>query len=318
MNLLEVKNLSTYYFLPEGIVKAVEDVDFSIAKNEIMGLAGESGCGKTTVALSILRLIPSPGKIISGEVLFNGKNILKMRDEDFRREMRWKKLSIIFQKAMQSLNPVFRIRDQIVEAIKTCEVEISESEARSRTEQLLELVGIPPSHATSYPHEFSGGMRQRVMIAMALACNPEFVIADEPTTGLDVVVQAQILNLIRELQKKLKLSMMLISHDLSVIAQICNTCAIMYAGRLVEYSDVYSIFRDPRHPYTRGLLGAFPDIKAEKARISRIPGSPPTLLDPPTGCRFHPRCQWMKDVCKKKTPALVPVKKNHLVACHLI
>jgi peptide/nickel transport system ATP-binding protein len=318
MNFLEVKNLSTYYFLPTGTVKAVEDVSFSMAKGEIMGLAGESGCGKTTVALSILRLIPFPGKIVSGEVLFEGKNILEMSEEDFRREMRWKKLSLIFQRAMQSLNPVFRIGDQIVEAIKTCEADTSDSEARSRAEHLLELVGIHPSRATNYPHEFSGGMRERAMIAMALACNPEFVIADEPTTGLDVIVQAQILQLIRELQQKLKLSMMLISHDLSVIAEVCNTCAIMYAGKLIEYSDIYSIFKNPLHPYTKGLLGAFPDIKAEKTRLAHIPGSPPTLLDPPTGCRFHPRCQYAKEICKEKSPTLVSISGNHLVACHLI
>lgn len=318
MNLLEVKDLSTHYFLPTGTVKAVEEVNFSIAKGEIMGLAGESGCGKTTVALSVLRLIPFPGKIVSGEVLFKGKNILKMEQEDFRREMRWKKMSLIFQRAMQSLNPVFKIGDQISEAIKTCEVKTSNSEARIRAEELLELVGIQPSRATNYPHEFSGGMRERAMIAIALACNPEFVIADEPTTGLDVIVQAQILKLIRELQQKLMLSMILISHDLSVIAEVCNSCAIMYGGKLIEYSDIFTIFKNPLHPYTKGLLGAFPDIKAEKTRLTHIPGKPPTLIFPPSGCRFHPRCQHMKEICKEKAPALVSVSDNHVVACHLV
>ncbi len=318
MNFLEVKDLSTHYFLPTGTVKAVEDVNFSVAKGEIMGLAGESGCGKTTVALSVLRLIPFPGKIVSGEVLFRGKDILKMKEEGFRKELRWKKMSLIFQRAMQSLNPVFKIGDQIVEAIKTCEAKTSNSEARSRTEELLELVGIQASRATNYPHEFSGGMRERAMIAIALACNPEFVIADEPTTGLDVIVQAQILGLIRELQQKLMLSMILISHDLSVIAEVCNSCAIMYAGKLVEYSDIFSIFRNPLHPYTKGLLSAFPDIKAERTRLAHIPGKPPTLISPPSGCRFHPRCQYVKKICKEETPTSVLVDDNHVVACHLV
>jgi len=314
---LQVEHLTTNYKTLRGWVKACEDVTFEVEKGEAMGLVGESGCGKTTVALSLLKLLPSAGRIRKGQILFNGNDLVKMNDSQIRK-IRWKGIAIVFQGAMNALNPVFKISDQITEAIKIHEPHVSRTAAKERVESLLEMVGIDRSRADNYPHEFSGGMRQRALIAMALAANPEVLVADEPGTALDVVVQAQILKLLRELKDKLNLSMVFISHDLSIVAETCEKLAIMYAGQVVEYGDTKSVFSKPLHPYTQGLLGAFPSIKGERKKLISIPGQPPDLLSPPTGCRFNPRCPYVMDVCKSVEPKVLPVDNpNHLARCHL-
>ena len=317
MPVLQVEHLTTNYKTLRGWVKACEDVNFQVEKGEAMGLVGESGCGKTTVALSLLKLLPSAGRIRKGRILFNGNDLVKMSDSQIRK-IRWKGIAIVFQGAMNALNPVFKISDQITEAIKIHEPSVGRTAARGRVESLLEMVGIDSGRADNYPHEFSGGMRQRALIAMALAANPEVLVADEPGTALDVVVQAQILKLLRELKDKLNLSMVFISHDLSIVAETCDKLAIMYAGQVIEYGDTKSIFAKPLHPYTQGLLGAFPSIKGERKKLVSIPGQPPDLLDPPSGCRFNPRCPYVMDICKSVDPKLLPVDEtNHLAHCHL-
>jgi len=318
MPMLDVQDLTTYYSTQRGFVKAVEGVSLQVDKGEALGLAGESGCGKTTVALSIMRILPTGGKIMGGKILFNDKDIVTLNEKQMSK-VRWKDMSIVFQGAMNALNPLFRLGDQISEAILTHEAKVSKYKAMKRTKKLLELVGLEPKRAKDYPHELSGGMRQRGLIAMALACNPQLLIADEPGTALDVIVQAQVLSLMEELKKKLNLAMMLITHDLSIIADTCERVAIMYAGKIVEHGHVADIFKEPLHPYTQGLIGAFPSIKGARKRISSIPGLPPDLLNPPSGCRFHPRCAYTKDVCKTDDPALIEESEgNHFVACHLV
>jgi peptide/nickel transport system ATP-binding protein len=316
--LLEVQNLKTYYYTLRGYVKAVDGASLKVEKGEAMGLAGESGCGKTTIALSLLRILPPGGKIIDGKIIFENEDLLKKSEKEIQDEIRWKKISLIFQGAMNALNPVYKIGDQIVEAILTHDKSVTKREAIDRAKKLFELVGLDPSRISNYPHEFSGGMRQRAMIAMALACNPKLLIADEPGTALDVIIQAQILKLLRELKNKLNLSMILITHDLSIIADTCQSCAIMYGGKIVEYGDIVTLFKKPMHPYTIGLISAFPNVKSEKIRMQSIPGTPPDLLNPPEGCRFHPRCQYAMEVCRKNEPALLECDHGHLVACHLV
>jgi peptide/nickel transport system ATP-binding protein len=316
-SVLDVQNLKTYYTTQRGPVKAVDDISFQVRKGEALGLAGESGCGKTTAALSILRILPSNGEIVGGKMLFRKTDLVSLKEEQMRR-VRWKGISIVFQGAMNALNPLFKVGDQIVEAIMTNEPGIKQKEAYERTGKLLELVGIQPTRARDYPHEFSGGMRQRALIAMSLACNPDLLIADEPGTALDVIVQAQVLTLMSELKAKLNLSMILITHDLSIIAELCERAAIMYAGKIVEQGDVTRIFKEPLHPYTQGLAGAFPSIKEARRRMISIHGSPPDLLEPPSGCRFHPRCSKAMKVCKEKEPNTARIgKEGHCVACHL-
>ena len=317
MALLEVKNLKTYFKIKRGYVKAVDDISFQVEKGKAMGLAGESGCGKTTTALSILKILPPNGEIRGGKILFSGINLVEIPEEKMRKDIRWKGISIVFQGAMNALNPVYKVGDQIVEAIRLHE-NVTKEEATTRAKKLLELVGIEPSRFDNYPHEFSGGMKQRALIAMALSCNPSLVIADEPGTALDVVVQAQILKLLRELKDKLNLSMILITHDLSIIAEVCEKTTIMYAGKIVEHGSSVNIFKRPLHPYTSGLIAAFPNIKGPRTRVTSIPGIPPDLLHPPSGCRFHPRCKYAMDICKKKEPIEVEVEKDHYVSCHLI
>jgi len=317
MAVLEVNDLKTYYTILRGQVKAVDGVNFEVEKGEALGLAGESGCGKTTIAISILRILPSGGKIVGGNIFFDGRDIVKLEETEMKENVRWKGISIVFQGAMNALNPVYKVGDQIVEAIVTHEPDTEKREATERVGKLLELVGMDPSRANNYPHEFSGGMRQRAMIAMALACNPKLLIADEPGTALDVIVQAQVLKLLRELKERLDIAMILISHDLSIIAETCEKVVIMYAGKGVEYASSLKIYGKPLHPYTQGLIGAFPKITAPKSRMISIPGSPPDLLNPPSGCRFHPRCEYAMDICRKKEPALLSTEKDHYVACHL-
>src|SRR5690554_785982 len=317
MELLAVKNLKMYYKTLRGEVKAVDDVSFRLEQGRALGLAGESGCGKSSMAVTLLRLLPSNGRITGGAVRFDGVDTLAMTEEEFRKEIRWKKIAIIFQGAMNALNPVLRIGDQITEAIINAGA-IPKPEAVARTKELLAMVGIEPGRYGEYPHEFSGGMKQRVVIAMALACRPALVIADEPTTALDVMVQAQVLTAMEKLRKKFNLSMILISHDLSVIAQSCDDIAVMYAGKIVEYGEAVEIYKNPCHPYTRGLLGAFPDITAERSPVKTIPGYAPNLLEPPAGCRFHPRCPLAVEECRRLEPALKTVRpgNNRVAACH--
>lgn len=317
MALLKVENLKMYYKTLRGYVKAVDDVTFDVGKKEALGLAGESGCGKTSAALAILKLLPWNGKIVGGSIKLDGIDLVKMSDRKLRKEIRWKKISMIFQGAMNALHPIYHIGQQITEAILTHE-NVSKSEALERASELLELVGIEAEKINRYPHELSGGMKQRVVTAMALACNPLLVIADEPTTALDVIVQAQVLQVMKELQKKLDLSWILITHDLSLIAETCHKAAIMYAGKIVEYADVGTIFKAPLHPYTKKLINAFPSIIGHRRELSSISGFPPDLLSPPPGCRFHPRCDEAKEICKMEEPLLKEGQNNgHYTACHL-
>lgn len=313
--LIEVRDLATYYFTSKVTVNAVDGVDLEVGKGEMLGVVGESGSGKTTLALSILKLIEPPGRIVRGQILLNGEDIIP-KSEDRMRHIRWKRISLIPQSAMNALNPVFRIGDQIAEPIMEHE-QASKREARQRARRLLELVGIDPEREDSYPHELSGGMKQRAVIAMALACGPEIVVADEPTTGLDVMVQAQILGLLKDLQRKLGLSMIFISHDLPIVTEICDKIAVTYAGKVAEYSDTQSLFERPLHPYSKGLMEAFPSVKGPRRKVGSIPGSVPDLTNPPTGCRFHPRCPYAFELCVKVEPKLERVLSRRFSACHL-
>lgn len=316
MSLLTVENLKMHYTTMEGTVKAVDGVSFGVEKGKALGIAGESGCGKSSVAFTIMRLLPYNGRIIDGKIELKGSDILSMDAEEFRKKVRWKSISIVPQAAMNSLNPVFKVGDQIAEAILFHE-DVSDQEAQERTLGLLKKVGIDPSRADHYPHEFSGGMKQRAMIAMALACNPDLIIADEPTTALDVITQAQVIKVLKNLQEELDLSLILISHDLSVVGETCDKVAIMYAGKIAEYASMKEIFKSPKHPYTQGLLGSFPSIVRTKERLQSIPGNPPDLIDPPPACRFNPRCRYAKKICTVEEPALLENSKGHLVACHM-
>ncbi|MGD8506174.1 MAG: ABC transporter ATP-binding protein [Candidatus Bathyarchaeota archaeon] len=317
MALLDVENLRMYYEILRGQVKAVDNVTFHVEKKESLGLAGESGCGKTSAALSILKLLPWNGKIVDGSIRLGGEDITQMKDSEFRNKIRWKKVSMIFQGAMNALHPTYTVGHQITEAILKHEA-INKKEAMERATKLIELVGMESERVKRYPHELSGGMKQRAVTAMALACNPDLVIADEPTTALDVIVQAQVLKVMKELRSRLDISMIVISHDLSLISEICNKSAIMYAGKIAEYGDVVHIYKEPLHPYTEKLITAFPSVIGPKTELSSIPGFPPDLLRPPPGCRFHPRCAYAMEICRRKEPPLVEVEsKDHFVACHL-
>lgn len=313
---MDIQNLTTYFTTRGGTVKAVDGVSLQIDREDALGLAGESGCGKTTTALTVMRLLPSNAKVLSGKIFLNDIDLLEMDEETLRKEVRMKQLSMVFQGAMNALNPVFRVGDQIRQAILTHE-DVAREPAWERVQELFSLVGLDPDRASDYPHEFSGGMKQRAIIAMSLACNPDLVIADEPVTALDVIVQAQILELIRNLREKLGLSMIMITHDLSVIADTCNKAAIMYAGKIVESADSVTIFKQPEHPYTQGLIANFPSISGEKKDFEPISGSPPNLISPPTGCRFHPRCPYVEEKCREEEPEIVETKRGHVVACHL-
>ncbi|WP_045519383.1 ABC transporter ATP-binding protein [Neobacillus niacini] len=312
---LSVENLSTFFKTDKGIAKAVENVSFSVDEGEMLGLIGESGCGKTTVAQSILRLIEYPGKVVAGSVYLNGKNLLKATDSDLT-GLRWREISVIPQSAMNALNPVYTVGDQIIEAILLHD-NVNKKEAVERTKKLLELVGIDGERWKSYPHEFSGGMKQRVAIAMALACNPKLVISDESTTGLDVLTQAQVISLIKNLQKKMNLSVILISHDLPMVTSICDRIAIMYAGNLVEWASTEEILKNAEHPYSKALLNATPDLSNPEREVTSIPGSVPNLVNIPTCCRFHTRCPYAFDRCRQETPEFKEIKPGHYVACFL-
>jgi peptide/nickel transport system ATP-binding protein len=317
MALLDVEDLRMYYRTSEGWVRAVDGLNFKIDRGRALGIVGESGCGKTSIAITLMRILPRNAKIFGGKMTFDGKDLVHMDEDRLRKDVRWKGMSLIFQGAMNALNPVTKIEDQIVEAIRIHEPKVTKTEAKERIGKLFELVGIDPSRASNYPHEFSGGMKQRACIAMALACNPKMLISDEPSTALDVIIAAQILRLLRELKEKLNLAMIVISHDLSIVTETCDDAAIVYAGSVVEYGEINAIFKEPLHPYTQGLLSAFPSIKAQKTRLISIPGSPPDLTNPPRGCRFNPRCKYAMDICRKTRPALTEISKGHLAACYL-
>jgi len=316
--LLEIKRLSVQFFTHQGVVRALEEVDLTIEPGEIMGLVGETGCGKSVMARSILRLIAQPpGKISSGEILFKGEDILKLRPRRLR-EIRGNDISMIFQEPMSSLNPVFTVGNQMEEVI-VLHQGVDRKRARGTAVEMLQQVNMPdPEQVLSkYPHELSGGMRQRVMIAMELSCRPDLLIADEPTTALDVTVQAQVLTILVDLVRGLGTSVLFISHDLGVIAQLCDRVSVMYAGRIVETAPVTKLFAAPRHPYTRGLLQAIPPLDGERELLQVIPGIVPRLVDPPEGCRFHPRCAERFGPCDTIVPRLGEVDTGHRVACHL-
>jgi len=321
--LLKVQGLKTYFFLERGVVKAVDGVDFEIKKGEIFGVVGETGCGKSVTSLSILRLIPSPpGKIVEGEVIFEGENLLEKSKEEMRK-IRGNKISMIFQDPHTSLDPVFTVGYQIAESIELHQVIeqhlISAEEVPKKVIEMLKLVKIPdPEHrVVEYPHMFSGGMKQRTMIAMMLSCNPSLLIADEPTTAVDVTIQAQILDLMRELRQKLGMSILIITHNLGVIAEMCDRVAVMYAGNIVEQADLKTLFKSPKHPYTHALLEAVPKVGTKKGELASIPGMVPSLITPPPGCKFHPRCPHAMDICRKKFPQMVEIGKGQLARCFL-
>jgi len=314
---LKIDDLRTYFFLAEGVVKAVDRVSLKINEQEALGLVGESGCGKSTVAHSILRLIRDPGRIVGGKIFFEGVDLLRKSEAEMRK-IRGGKIAMVFQNPTSSLNPVFRIGSQIAEAIKLHQ-KVQKSEVNKKVEEILAKVGIPsPSERMKdYPHEFSGGMCQRAMIAMALSCNPKLLIADEPTTNLDVTIQAQILDLMRILRKEFNASILLIGHDFGVISEICDRIVVMYSGKVVESADLGTIFKDAKHPYTKALLESIPRLNIETERLRVIPGDVPELIKPPPGCRFHPRCEQAMEACSKKEPALIEIEQGHEVACLL-
>ncbi len=315
--LLDVKNLKTQFFTDDGVVKAVDDVSFDIHKGEVLGLCGESGCGKTISSLSILRLVPDPpGKIISGEIIFQGENLLE-KTEDQMRQIRGNEISMIFQDPMTSLNPVFTVQNQILENIKLHQ-DVTDEEALEKGIEVLELVGIPEAskRIKDYPHLFSGGMRQRVMIAMALSCNPSLLIADEPTTALDVTIQAQVLDLMRDLREDLNMAILYITHNLGVIAEMADRIAVMYAGNIVEFADCTTVFKNPHHPYTKALLTSIPRMDKKMDRLGVIKGTVPNLITPPSGCRFHPRCPIATEKCSKEVPPYVETEAGHFSLCH--
>ncbi|MBR4195688.1 MAG: ABC transporter ATP-binding protein [Synergistaceae bacterium] len=312
--MLDIKNLTIHYSTEGGVVHAVEGLNLTLGRGESLGFVGETGAGKTTTALGIMRLIPNPpGKIMSGEIIFNGENLLTKSESEMRK-IRGEKIAMIFQDPMTSLNPVMTVDKQIAEMI-SLHKNVSHSEALKLAGDMLELVGIRRERMHDYPHQFSGGMKQRVVIAIALACDPELLIADEPTTALDVTIQAQVLELMKELKQKFSASMILITHDLGIVADICDKVAIMYAGRVVEYADKRSLYTNPIHPYTRGLFRSVPDIDEDVDELPVIPGLMPDPVNLPPGCAFHPRCSMATEECAKVRPDMQEAEPGHFAAC---
>jgi len=319
--LLEVQNLKTYFYTEDGVVKAVDGVDFTVGRGEVLGLVGESGCGKSVTSLSIMRLIGIPGKVVEGTIMFEGRNLLELSESEMV-HMRGNRISMIFQQPQSSLNPVFKIGDQVAEVLQIHQ-NMGKEESWNKAVDLLRLVGIPDteSKAHSFPHEVSGGQAQRVMIAMALALNPQLLIADEPTTALDVTIQAQILDLLRDLRTRMDTAVILITHDLGVISEMADRVAVMYAGRIVEQTDIRTLFAHPVHPYTQGLMASIPVLGTVKETLDVIPGSVPNLVNLPPGCQFAPRCrsrmEYQLTICTQVEPQLLPVDPEHLCRCWL-
>ena len=314
--LLDVKNLTIHYITEDGVVRAVNELNLYLDRGETLGLVGETGAGKTTTALGLLKLVPNPpGKIISGEIFLDGENLVKATEERMQK-IRGNKISMIFQDPMTSLNPVIPVRDQIAEVVLLHE-KVTAAEAITKAEEMLLKVGIQRERAKEFPHQFSGGMRQRVVIAIALACNPELLIADEPTTALDVTIQAQVMQLMRNLKTQYNTAMIMITHDLGVVADICDKVAIMYAGNIVEYTDKNQLYKNPKHPYTIGLFNSLPDIQKDEESLSPIKGLMPDPTNLPTGCPFHPRCDKAMPECSKVEPKNVEVSADHIVKCLL-
>jgi len=313
-NVLEVNDLTMHYRTRKGPVFAVDNVTFSVGRGESVGLVGESGCGKTSIAISLLKLLPENADIIGGEILLNGTDIVPLTEGEIR-EFRWRRISMVFQAAMNSLNPVYTVEEQIIEAMQQHMKHLSDEEMREKVDRLFELVGLDPEFKDQYPHQYSGGMRQRAVIAMALSCDPDLIIADEPTTALDVIVQDQLLKRIREIQEQLNMAMIYISHDVAVIAEVSDRVGVMYAGRMAEMASAETIFHYPIHPYTMGLMSAFPSIVGEKTELVMLPGEPPDLLNPPPGCRFHPRCPYVTEICRKEVPEFKDYGGGHYAAC---
>ena len=320
-NILEIRGLKTYFFTEAGVVRAVDGVDLVVKRGEVLGIVGESGCGKSVTSLSVMRLVGQPGIVVDGEIIFDDEDLLKL-SESAMQDIRGNRISMIFQQPQSSLNPVFRVGDQITEVLLIHQ-EMNKGEAERRAIELLATVGIPEpeSRAQAYPHELSGGMAQRVMIAMALACVPQLLIADEPTTALDVTIQAQILDLMRNLRSQMAASIILITHDLGVVAEMCDRVNVMYAGRIVEEASVTELFRNPKHPYTDALIGSTPVLGQADKELVTIPGSVPNLIDLPPGCKFAPRCKARVendlDICTQEEPELKQVAPNHFVRCWL-
>ena len=315
--ILQVTNLKTYFHTEDGVVKAVDGVDLVVYPGEVVGLVGESGCGKSVTSLSIMRLVSKPGKIETGEILFDGSDLLKLSETEMN-HVRGNRISMIFQQPQTALNPVLKVGDQIGEVLNIHQ-DFGKEAGYKRAVELLKMVGIPDAErrVDAYPHEFSGGMAQRVMIAMALACLPELLIADEPTTALDVTIQAQILDLMRDLNKKMDTAIILITHDLGVIADMVSRVAVMYAGKIMEHTSINDLFAEPLHPYTQGLIGSIPILGRKKRRLDVIPGVVPNLIDLPPGCPFASRCSQKLEICEKEMPELIVLKPGHEVRCWL-
>lgn len=312
--ILEIKDLTIHYVTDDEVVRAVNDISITLEEGESLGLVGETGAGKTTTAMGILGLVPNPpGKIIGGEVIYKGKNLLKLSEAEMRK-IRGHEISMIFQDPMTALNPVLTVGDQIMEVIRLHQ-KVSKAEAMKRAMEMMEMVGIEGGRCNEYPHQFSGGMKQRIVIAIALACNPSLLIADEPTTALDVTIQAQVLDLIDNLKKKFNTSLLLITHDLGVVAEVCDKVAIVYAGRIVEYGNLESIYNNPKHPYTNGLFGSIPDFSKKAHRLNPIRGLMPDPSNLPEGCAFAERCPNATDECRKRQPPVVEVEPGHSVRC---
>lgn len=314
--LVEVHNLDLDYPTRRGVIRAVDKVSITINRGEILGLVGESGCGKSTFGRALLRLPPSPGEIVGGEIVFDGQDLMALDEEGMRR-LRGARISMVFQDPMTCLNPLQSINDHLMETIQAHQTNISNKEARELAVNILNRLGIKPERLDDYPHQLSGGMRQRVMIGLALALNADLIIADEATTSLDVIVEAQFLDWLRELQQELNLTILLITHNIGVIAEVSDRVAVMYAAKMVELADAFSLFDKPLHPYTEGLLASVPNIELEEDTLEIMYGSPPNLLKPPQGCRFHPRCPHVMDVCREEEPPFREVKPGHWVACWL-
>ncbi len=316
MTLLDISDLKTYYKAENGWVRATDDVSLSVDRGETVGLVGESGSGKTTLAKSIIRLFPDNAEIVDGSINYDGIEITELSDKELRQQIRWSEISMIPQNAMNAFDPVYTVGKQIVQVIRHHEDGTSKKEARERARELFDDLGVDPDRIDDYPHQFSGGMAQRAMIALALALNPNMILADEPTTALDVVIQDRILETIKEKQEEIDSAMIMITHDMSVVSETCDRIAVVYGGRVVEIADAETIIANPRHPYTLGLRNAFPDISDDDQELISIPGSPPDLVDPDEGCRFAPRCPFAEEECWEVTPEAEPYGNGHFVECH--